>query len=146
MPANLTGLHDDTASGRLTSAQSHIHCWHSQNCLHALTAGTEAVALQLTSFNNARAHLAHPSMDPYGNYLAYISAHCHHSTLRGDSDHRALSHSPATVPARYSHLTWLYTHDNQSAADCRIAIFLAAYIGATGPGEFPFAFVHVWRA
>ena len=54
-PLILSGIHDVSAeSFPLTTVQAHVQRWHNQHHKHALIAGTDVVALQLSRFSNAR--------------------------------------------------------------------------------------------
>ena len=54
-PLILSGIHDASdVSLPLTTVQEHVQRWHNQRHKHALIAGTDVVALQLSRFSNAR--------------------------------------------------------------------------------------------
>ena len=54
-PLILSGIHDTTdESIPLITVQEHVQRWHNQHHKHALIAGTDVVALQLSRFSNAR--------------------------------------------------------------------------------------------
>ena len=143
-PLILSGIHDDSAESLpLTTVQAHVQRWHNQHHKHALIAGTDVVALQLSRFSNARgiATKLHHRIKAEPDILLpqwtstgilwrtyQLQAMIQHIGDRATTGHYRAALQPVSSSSPQTD-SWFHTDDNQEAQRVHIsALETTSYI------------------